>query len=828
MPAFSLRRNRGLFLQSLEARIAPANTINVVDALASTNIISQPDQQTGEVVFSTTGPGALLDIKDIEAAFALPGITVIRVVTDVHPNGTDGGEAGDIIWDRTVVGRDLQTFIQSARTLQLRPAANSGGDIILTDTLMNSNQQFGELSFSFDTSSSGGDILFNALPNQPGVRFSSLGDVSVVSGGSFTYADAASAATAITGVFSASAPTMNILPSGGISAGQVKLNSGNMHLSANLQGGSLVELKGSVVLGSNVRLSTFEGDGEIDIFANVNGANSLTVAAASTQISQGSIGSGTPLSSLEVERGELIVAAPTVKVGQLVLGSGVETREATLSTVTGLLDADVLVLGRGRISPAGSGTAGVLAVAGSVTFEGGTLEVDLGANMDRLDVEGLSIGNFGGFLDGNGTLSGPGNVVIVKNTGASSGQFSNAPLNVPILIGLDAIQVTSYSPNVTVAQVDSQTGGIFAGFEADGTGVSAKLKGPGELVVVDGAGGLSFVIRGTTLSSSLTLTTKANTSDAIAEIDRISIGGSLKAFTAKTSNILNGLNSSGTIQTITVRDIRAGGIDLGGAPADKTKLIARNLSGPVTSDSTLLSLTVRGNLTGALDVAALGTAKISGDLSGNWNVGGGITSLTAARISNFTLDAVHLGVLTVSGNKPLDLVGDVIGSTFTLTGNSGANAGSFGLKSAKITGNVVGSLFDVEEGNVGKFSVGRFRNSHLLLDYSPDADFATTGTFDSNAVFTLGSFNTTAATLNSPGNANDYGFANGTIVADTIQKVRLSGVRTSNNTVSFGIKARNSVGSIQVKSSDDSNLPVNQDLGDSVNPIAVDFWIRKI
>src|SRR5207248_10931414 len=149
-----------------------------------------------------------------------------------------------------------------------------------------------------------------------------------------------------------------------------------------------------------------------------------------------------------------------------------------------------------------------------------------------------------------------------------------------------------------------------------------------------------------------------------------------------------------------------------------------------------------------LSASKVGAINVVGALNGDgiddgadWNVTGGIASVTAASIGFVDVQAKFLGPVNAKGSTTFGISGDIADTTFTLTGDDGLSD-KLGLKSLTAKRNVLKTLFDVEAGNVGAVTVGRFMRSRLYLNYTPSilGDF-TLGSFGTKK-FKLTSFKT--------------------------------------------------------------------------------------
>ena len=212
---------------------------------------------------------------------------------------------------------------------------------------------------------------------------------------------------------------------------------------------------------------------------------------------------------------------------------------------------------------------------------------------------------------------------------------------------------------------------------------------------------------------------------------------------------------------------------------------------------------------------------------GDWNVANGIGSIAAAQIGGLNVTAKFIGSVSAKGDKKTNVSGDIILSIFRLTGNDGTTK-AYGLKSLTGKGTVQSNTFDVEEGNVGSATVGRLINGNLDLDFAPVGAFNVPGGFESTTKFHVDKFATTAATIGDPTNPLNWSFADSQIVADTIGKVKLTGLKTENAGVAFGIKFLTASGTVQAKSSDSPAIDPKADLSPAAAALANQFFYLQI
>jgi hypothetical protein len=145
------------------------------------------------------------------------------------------------------------------------------------------------------------------------------------------------------------------------------------------------------------------------------------------------------------------------------------------------------------------------------------------------------------------------------------------------------------------------------------------------------------------------------------------------------------------------------------------------------------------------------------------------------------------------------------------------------------------SRFDVQAGNVGAVTVGRFHDSQLYLNYTPAAsgDF-TLGSFGTKG-FKLASFKTTAIPTTDPTHALNWAYVNSEVVANAIGTAKLSGLRTANGGQGFGIKSQQAGTIVLVAKADvtnDPDLPFNTALtADNTAPYTAlvgDFFFMNV
>lgn len=348
---------------------------------------------------------------------------------------------------------------------------------------------------------------------------------------------------------------------------------------------------------------------------------------------------------------------------------------------------------------------------------------------------------------------------------------------------------------------------------------------------------------------------------------------SIKTVTARSANV--SLTLPGRVTSVKTTEDFAGDVNA----ASVGTLSARSWSGDVTAVGAVDSVKTTGAFTGTIEAGSLvkfqsgggfatlrtsgaigsitgkgetglglelsaskiGAIKVDGALIGDaiadgpdWDISGGISSLTVGAIADLDVKATFLGAASVKGNAIYGLSGNILQSTFTLTGDDGT-AAKLGLKSLTAKGNVIDSRFDVRAGNVGAVTVGRFHDSQLYLNYTPatSGDF-TLGAFGT-ANFKLTSFKTTAIATTGSTHSLNWAFKGSEIVADSIGTITLSGLQTANPGAGFGIKVQKAGTTVLVMKADvtnDPDLPLGVNLtSDKIGPftpLAGDFFYIQV
>lgn len=785
-------RNCRLSIDSLEERAVPAFDLSIDgDTLSSFHITST--FAGGTTTFTPNATGAILKVDDITAALALGNVVITT--------GAGGTENGDISWLFTSPNDEFDYTDPTTRTLTIRPDATSiVGDFHTDNILFNCTDN---LNLVVDTTQSAADGAIDLLNDTELNNFTSV---------------TLNAGTSIVQLDSSSSASMT--------------NSGNIHITASTftnitPGFAIISDNGNITVDGAVAI-----DGSVDMraqFGNVtvNGAidsafgQDLLIYGVLSTVT-GSIGSTGPLGNLTIAGGNLLLGG-AVSAGAVFVGDGNFDREATLAG-PGTIAADVDVQLDGAINPSGSGGTGVMNISGNLTFDGGAYFVNLGATPSIIHVTGDVNINSGSTLGGGfteGMLPGSGDFKILDFAGDLFGEFDNAPLGQPLIIGSDAVRVTNYGPaatGLTIAQVPANQFNSASGSDADGTAYKIKLSGNGQLVTyTDMNGNFAVVARNTDAKSKIAVTTTANASDDLVNINQVIVNGDLGGFSAPTVQLGFGLgNAFEALPTqTTVGTVKS--------------LSLFSVAGPVVVTDALSSFTVAQDSLGDVQAESIGKVKIGRTLGGfgTWNINSAIGSITAAEIVDSTIQANSIGAIKIIGDKKQHLAGDVSNLTLNVLGNDGTPK-ALGLGSMTVKGNVSASTLNVLAGNVGTVAVGRFLFSNLYVDFTPGIDFSTDGGFNSANHWKLGSFTTTAKTISDPTNPNNLSFAGSQIAVDTIGTVRLSGLKTDNAGTVFGIRFRTTAASVQVKSADNGFIPLNVNLTPSNTALANDFFFLHL
>ena len=180
--------------------------------------------------------------------------------------------------------------------------------------------------------------------------------------------------------------------------------------------------------------------------------------------------------------------------------------------------------------------------------------------------------------------------------------------------------------------------GATALLHLEGTSVVASAP-VGGVVTVSGAGNQVWLdhltINNGTSSTNLTISTvESATSTLGTSIGDVTVNGSLGTFSARTTDLDGNLGVTGSLGTLTVRDLSGTIATLGGTLTTAT---VQNWFGGYLEGVTVGTLTVKGEFSPNVTLSgptkagtkAIGTATISGSLTGTWDITGPVGSITS-------------------------------------------------------------------------------------------------------------------------------------------------------------------------------------------------------
>ncbi|HEV7405648.1 MAG TPA: hypothetical protein VGO11_22075, partial [Chthoniobacteraceae bacterium] len=221
-----------------------------------------------------------------------------------------------------------------------------------------------------------------------------------------------------------------------------------------------------------------------------------------------------------------------------------------------------------------------------------------------------------------------------------------------------------------------------------------------------------------------------------------------------------------------------------------TEVTVAGSSGAATDPVALTTFTVAGDLsdTNFNIPAGVKTFKVAGtvsnsDLAAGFAPNARIASVTAAAWDNTDVTTRVLSAMNVTGNTARAIAGNITDSLLTIMGN---NAG-VGLGTLLAQGTVSNSTFQVTDGNVTSFTVGKFLDSNLFVGFRPNSslDLTQGGVFGATDR-TIGLFKTTQAFIAT--DPDSVSFHNSNIVAADLGTITLTGVDSaSDRPILFGI-----------------------------------------
>jgi hypothetical protein len=729
LSAAARRARPRLAVEALEDRAVPANNLTVTNDPDSFNVSVTFTQDAAHI--ATTGPGARLSLATLGAVLTQPGVHRVTVTTAADAPADDGQEAGSILWPAGVGNPDL-SGLDTHLSLQFQtvPGTNAVGNIDLTGVTFDAPTP-DRLSVGFDTAQVNGAITFHD-DGVAGVTFGpGVGSLGLSAGtGAITYeGNGGSAGVRVSGRFFASGGAVTLAPAGGIEALTVVAGGQSLTLGGRLEARTddltfftpitlaadteLIADRGGIELGKTV-------DGPHTLSLRAGGVRYFSLVGVRGAAIYGRVGGTTPLAGLTIEAGMVEMVGPAMDVGTLQVGTGAADSRATFGA-RGTLTGDVVVRSDGVFSAGGLDAVGTLTVAGDVTFDGGTYAPDLGAPGDLLTVTGdvtLTGATLGGGFGIGALPDGP--AQVLDFAGTLTGTFSNAPVGTAAIVGNDAVAVTDYGPAGTGVVLAPLPPGPapkrLTGVEADGTAYTAVLIGPGQLVSgADFLGRRFLVVRGAKPTTAVTVTTRANASDAVVTFDGgVAVSGPLGLFSAPKVNVAYQFVAGAPVGSILVRDlVETGGVGLR-LPDVRTRasVTARNVSAHVWTAGKLTALRLTGDLTGDVYGVSFGSVRLRNlAATARLQVGDALNSFTATGDVAGTFHTRGLGSFQAAEVTPSGRVEfDNIGGAATVTGRlAGVLTGTElpQLTAGEVDGGVIDALV------IGTLRVARDFNGRI-------------------------------------------------------------------------------------------------------------------
>ncbi len=244
--------------------------------------------------------------------------------------------------------------------------------------------------------------------------------------------------------------------------------------------------------------------------------------------------------------------------------------------------------------------------------------------------------------------------------------------------------------------VDAKHPAIFA--DANHDAVTVKLTGKGTATVTL-TGGVTndadistLVLTGTDAKSAVSITVKRDklTGDGFTTIGGVTADSALKSFTAPTASFTgSGFVSTGAIKTIAIRDLLAGQIATGGAPADKLALTIGTMADgtAIQSPETITTLKATALGDGTIQANSFGAISTS-----NGALDADITS--SAAIAKITVKGGGLtGHLAASSFGPISITGGDFSGLLTSSTPAATLAKTKALTALSVNGgNITGDI----------------------------------------------------------------------------------------------------------------------------------------
>ena len=242
------RRGPRLVVETLADRIVPAFNLAIDGDLLTSGV--SVTSAAGTTTFTASGPGATLNVVDIETALAGGHVEITT--------GAAGAQAGNITWVFDSPADDLEYFGPDLRTLTLQPSATAtGGDVTVSDVFLAFADNVDLLIDTTRPAATDGDIVLSAFTGifEAHQATLSAGTGTVQLGGSL---DVTTGALSVIGstIFGGGAT---------LSAGDSVTINGDVDLSAgslSLSGGAAATINGTV---DRVHRARFERPSKISL-----------------------------------------------------------------------------------------------------------------------------------------------------------------------------------------------------------------------------------------------------------------------------------------------------------------------------------------------------------------------------------------------------------------------------------------------------------------------------------------------------------------------------------------------------------------------------------
>ena len=520
---------------------------------------------------------------------------------------------------------------------------------------------------------------------------------------------------------------------------------------------------------------TTNAGGNLYFTASASGGQARLVTNAGGNVSfSGLTSAGTTVGS--------IAGAGNYLLGSRWLETGYDNTDTEVAGVISGTGGSLRKVGTGTLTLSGANT-----YTGGTTVTAGTIRATGGAN--RLGTAGVTTIDAGATIDLTGNnqtfaqLGGAGNLSNIGNLTVSAGAFSGLISGAGSLTKTGTGTLTlsganTYTGNTTVsAGILSATGGdnrlSTTGVTTISTGATLDLTGNNQAFAqLSGAGNLSNIGN---------LTVSAGTFSGL-----ISGAGSLtKAGTGTLT--LSGANTyaggttltAGTLATGSNTAFGTGTLTLNGGTL-QASVAARTLSNAIAVGNDFaiggtLGLTLSGGVdlggaTRTLTVTNTGATTFAGVLSNGSLTKAGTRTLTLSGANTYTDTTVLAGTLTATGGS------NRLGTTGTVTINSGATVNLSGNAQTFATLNGVGSLT-----NIGGINIGSGTFSGVISGTGGTLEKVGAGTLTLSGANTYtGGTTLTAGTL-AAGSNTAFGTGALTLNGGTLQA---SGTRAMTNSVS--------------------------------------------